>query len=253
MFECNRCGYETPRKHNLTAHLQRRIPCDPLVKDVDVKIQLNELTKKEKPFSCSYCKECFSSLSSKYRHQSRCDHKQTNTLQEQTQTRNYDTLPQTINNIQINQNININIKSFGCENLSYVEANRELLSQCFLNRDLKSLIENIHCDRQHPENHNVRIKSRKDELMETYIDGKWIVSDCEETLTDLIQKGYRIINLYSHSNKRDLISECDDEEEYSEIRDWFESVFEDQRKQKPLKKQLMILFMNNKMLLLGKD
>lgn len=249
MFECNRCGYNSPRKHNLIAHLQRKVVCESLVDDVDVKIQLNELTKKEKSFPCSYCNELFSSLSTRYRHQSSCTHKP----KKNTKIIPPHSGPQTINNIQINQNININIKSFGCENLSYIEANRELLSQCFLNKDLKSLIENIHCDKDHPENHNVRIKNRKDELMETYIDGKWIVSDCEETLEDLIQKGYRIINLYSHSNRRDLISECDDEEEYFEIREWFETIFDDHHKQKPLKKQLMILFMNNKMLLLGKD
>lgn len=72
MFECSRCGYKTSRKHNLTAHLQRRVPCDPVVNDVDPKIQLNELTTKEKLFLCSYCSEHFSSLSTKYRHQSSC-------------------------------------------------------------------------------------------------------------------------------------------------------------------------------------
>lgn len=93
------------------------------------------------------------------------------------------------------------------------------------------------------------LKSTKMELMETFVDGKWIITDCEETLTELIQKGYRILRFYSHKNKRQLI----EDDEYGDIMEWLESIYDDHKVQKPLKRQLLILFMNNKAFALGKE
>lgn len=41
-----------------------------------------------------------------------------------------------------------------------------------MNKDILSLIENIHCDKKHPENHNIRIRSLKKNLMETFENNK---------------------------------------------------------------------------------
>jgi hypothetical protein len=263
MYECTRCGYNTSRKHNLVAHLQRQLVCLPTKSDIDVKIQLLELTKRENKFKCNYCDEYLGSLSTKYRHQTNCHVKKEkeHILELEDRIKKLETFIannniSNVNNITINNTTNnitnINIKTFGYENLAYIEANKDLLNTCFLTKNIKLLIESIHCDKNHPENHNVRIKNKKEELMETFVDEKWIISDCEDTLTDLIQKGYRILKLYSHANKKNLISECD-EDEYFEIKDWLETIYDDTKLQKPIKKQLMILFMNNKTLLLGKE
>jgi hypothetical protein len=115
------------------------------------------------------------------------------------------------------------------------------------------LIENIHCDKQHPENQNVRIRSTKKELMETFVDGRWIVSDQEETLDELLNKGYRILNFFSYRNKDHIINGCDDgEDEYHEMRDWLDELYSNTKLRKPLKRKLLILFMNNKALFLEK-
>jgi hypothetical protein len=158
-----------------------------------------------------------------------------------------------VNNNVVNQVI-INVKSFGQENLTYVEKDKQFLTSCLMSRDIKSLIESIHCDKEHPENHNVRIKSTKQELMETFMDGGWIISDQEETLDELLNKGYRVLKFHSHRNKKDIKAECDDDDdEYDSLMEWLENVYDDKKLRKPIKRQLLILFMNKRTMLLEKE
>ena len=115
------------------------------------------------------------------------------------------------------------------------------------------LIENIHFDKEHPENHNVKIKSIKQELMETFVDGKWIITDTDDTLNELINKGYRVLNYHSRKNKNDIIDTEMNEDEYDDVLSWLEKIYEDKKTRKPIKKQLLLLFLNNKTMLLGKE
>lgn len=48
------------------------------------------------------------------------------------------------------------------------------------------------------------------------------------------------------------MEECDDLEEYHAMRDWLEEQCNDNKLRKPLKRKLLILFMNNKTLFLEK-
>jgi len=166
------------------------------------------------------------------------------------------TITITNNSIHTNNlnNITINIRSFGHENISHIENDKEYMTQCFLNKDVMGLLKDIHLDKAHPENFNVRIRSTKQELMETFEDGRWIVSDQEETLDELVNKGYRILNFYSYRNKDHIVDECENgDEEYYETRDWLEELYSNIKVRKPLKRKLLILFMNNKTLFLEKN
>jgi hypothetical protein len=167
-----------------------------------------------------------------------------------------------VNNIQnnssttynTNNTLNLQMKDFGFENISHIENDKDYMTKCFLEKDIAGLIKSIHCDEEHPENHNVRIKSLKKEFMETFVDGRWIVTDQEETLDELLNKGYRVLNLFSYRNKQHLINECEDgQDEYNELRDWLENLYHDNKIRKPLKRKLLILFVNNKTLILEKE
>jgi hypothetical protein len=147
---------------------------------------------------------------------------------------------------------NIVINSFGMENMKHLPPS--FLNYCFANKEIAKLIENIHFDNQCPENHNVRLKSAKKELMEVYTDGKWVISDQDKTLTDLIQNGYRVLRSHGRHYKDDLMDEEDiKEQEFNEIVEWLEKVYDDKKEQKPIKRELLLLFLNNKPVLLGKD
>jgi hypothetical protein len=263
-------------KYNLINHLKRLNTCQALFSDVDVVHLLAELQKPAltSGYQCEWCDKFFKHPQGRSQHKRICKNKPTNDVVQSlvqklneletelyeikhgpkcpTNVTNNNTTNNT-NNTNIQNNITINIKSFGCENIKHIEQDKQFLTNCLMQRDIKSLIESIHCDKEYPENHNVRIKSMKQELMETYVDGKWIITDKEETLDELINKGYRVLRLHSHRNKSDIIDECDDDDEYDDIMKWLESIYDDNKLRKPIKKQLLILFLNNKALLLGRD
>jgi hypothetical protein len=152
----------------------------------------------------------------------------------------------------INITNNITVKDFGHEDIGYLS--KEFLTICFKNRDMVSLLENIHCDREHPENHTIRLRSQKRKQIELRVNGRWKVHDETEALKDCINNGYRILCKHGRKHKKELIEEeLDDEFEYDDINDWLEKLYDDDRYQKPIKRQLIMLLLSNQMLLLGKD
>jgi hypothetical protein len=88
--------------------------------------------------------------------------------------------------------------------------------------------------------------------METFINGKWIFTDQDDTLDELVKKGYRVLKSHMHKNKNNIIDEYELDDYYN-FAEWLESVYDDDKIRKPMKKQLLLLFLNNKTLLLGKD
>jgi hypothetical protein len=273
MFTCKLCGYETDKKHCLVNHLKRKVPCISLDISSDFPSReelIKELEKKynDITFDCKWCNKKFNHKNNMYVHQKNCKNNNnevddlknavkilTAELSEMKAMKTSNmTNNGTINNNIQNNNVTINLRSFGFENISHLENDMEYMTQCFMNKDVMRLLENIHCDKKHPENQNVRVKSTKRELMETYEDGRWLVSDQDDTLDELLNKGYRILNMFSHRNRRHLINECEDgESEYHELKGWLEDLYSDSRVRKPLKKRLLILFLNNKTVFLEKD
>lgn len=168
-------------------------------------------------------------------------------IQQQLNTYNITT------NNTFNNTININIKDLGRENISYLST--EFLSRCFVNKDIFRLLENIHCDKEHPENHNIRIKSQKRNQIETRENDKWMIKDEDEALTTCIQNGYRILSRHGYQYKKEIIEDelDDDEEEYYNIKEWLDKLYEDTKVQKPIKRKILLLLLSNHALLLGKD
>lgn len=277
-MKCKRCGDELSSKCNLIAHLRRKKSCEPLLCDCsrdDYILELKAKVLNEKTYECPHCTVKFNSYQNRWRHAKTCKKKQ---AEQEINSCNNDTITElqrqiqelskevlkcktvinnthngNIQNITNNQTVNINVRDFGHENTSYLP--NDFLSRCFVNKDLVNLLENLHCDRDHRENHNVRIRSTKNEIMEVWQNDRWVVTCSDETLKDLIQSGYRILTWHSRKHKTHIIeNELDgDRGEYEDIKEWFEEIYENDHKQKPLKKKLLLLFMTNRTLLLGKD
>jgi hypothetical protein len=257
MHTCKRCNKDLSSRQSLIRHLKKRIPCESINEDISLDDYLNELNL-NKQYNCIYCSKSFNHKQGKYRHMSSCSMKDSQCvsmkdycdLKRRIECLEKNDKPVVINNFgtQIN---NINLKTFGYENMDYL--NKEFLNSCLLMNSIVPLIENIHFDKDHPENHNVKLKSSKQELMETYVDGKWIITDTDDTLNELINKGYRVLNYHSKKHKSDIIETEMDEGEFEDVQSWLEKVYEDNRTRKPIKKQLLLLFLNNKTMLLGKE
>lgn len=279
-FECERCCRVFDTKAHLIQHLKRKLPCEPLRSDIEPVNLIEKLTKKQydekHKYCCDYCDLRFMTSSGKRKHMEGCSTKLqiflerniknnqiVKSLQDEIsnlkqQLNDQQPISNVTNNNIINNNIQnnivVNLKDFYVDYVPHIEMDKEFLEMCLMTKDITKLIETIHCDKDHPEYHNVRLKSRKDSLMEVYADGKWIVTSSEETLDDLVKKGYRVLKRYSHKNKDQLMQRCEDDgEEYSDLMDWLEDIYDNKKANKPIKKKLLLLFINNKVMLLGKD
>lgn len=281
MHTCQRCGKVFNYRSELKSHLSNKKPCKPTVSDVTAFSLLEELAKEDmdtKRYICNVCGGRFKNTKSKWKHQSACTKTKqlpdatppsveqlastVATLQAKIAELEAKGISNTTNNNTTNNNINniqnnIHLHNFGSESLDHLP--QSFLNRCFAmciegGEGMVRWIKDIHFDDECPENHNVRLKSSKRELMEVYSDGKWVVTDQDKVLTDLIEKGYRVLRSHGRKHKDGLMEEEDlDKDEYDDIVDWLEKVYDDSKEQKPIKRELLLLILNRKPMLLGRD
>ena len=270
-FKCQRCFYQTDVKQNLMKHLQRKIKCEPVSpeKDIDVLILLEELGSKaqnDKSFCCPQCSKCFNNKSNMYRHHKNCKsgskhvdvnylNKKIDILQTEVDRLKGHTIINQQNNIyQQNIQINVNnfnqLKDFGNESLSHIPDT--FLTKCLLdmNKGLEQLLHEIHFSESAPENHNVRLRSKKQNMLEVYKDGSWSCSDKNNTLDQMIKRGYKV--LFAH-----FINKKNNDNHIKENTDTLTSWFIDLSGQKgecyyKLRRDIYVLILNNTFYVLGK-
>jgi len=90
IFNCKRCGHIEKHKGNFLKHLNRKIVCKPILKDIDIEVLKQEVeikvnkvnievnnvvnnvvNKDNNKFECRYCNKIFSHKQSKYLHESK--------------------------------------------------------------------------------------------------------------------------------------------------------------------------------------
>jgi hypothetical protein len=220
-----------------------------------------EKTYEEHRFVCEFCSSSFKSPQSKYYHKQHCKAKDEKIatqerialLEKEVHRLNQvvNSKVSNVNNTQNNINIQINVRDFAMsENTTYLD--KSFLLECFKDMDLVKVLEEIHFNPEHPENHNVRIKNVKQNLMEYVNDGKWVVKKKDEVLEHLIMNGYRVLHTYYKKNKDDVEDELEDFQ-VDESLQWLRKIYdEDKSLYKELKNDAFLLVMNNKALLIGK-
>lgn len=221
---CKRCGYQTTSKSNLISHFKRKNPCDPVLSIISIqelKDELNVLRAKETTFDCDYCGKQCKTRQSRWNHKQTCK-KRTPLVEKLLEEirllkSTHITNNNTTNNNTTNNQININIstpplKEFGFENTDAVP--ESLISACFLFLRYKDLLENLHCDPNFPENHNVRLKSIKNKTMEIYSNNRWNVVPLCNGVNDLIKNANTIFQKYVRKNKERILEEDMDNHDF---------------------------------------
>lgn len=171
---------------------------------------------KTKLHSCSICQQTFSHSSGLSRHRINCkevkeipkiDILEKKVIElskelEELKKKNKDTTIQTQNNTNIetqqnNQttNNNIIINCFGNENLDYITDKVILHCMNKIYGSIPLLIEKIHFDPDHPENHNVQIPNKK--LSHAKIMNhkrEWQIVQKKDAIDNMIDMGYSILD-----------------------------------------------------------
>lgn len=231
---CARCGYEATTKGNYVRHLHMKNPCSTTLSDVsrEVLLKATQRERKGDVIECPWCEKVVSKAHLA-RHRKVCRSRPTvptntepkpdvecKTMVPNIPDEALQALKETIkrellnelargsksvtnntfiinqNNVQNNIQQSIQVNNFGSENTGYLTS--EFLSYCLLNprKGMTSLIENIHYNKEYPENQNIRCKSLKQNVFEKYVDSEWRACDASNTLDELIKKGYRILNAH---------------------------------------------------------
>jgi hypothetical protein len=106
----------------------------------------------------------------------------------------------TTNNIET-QNV-IVVNAFGNENTEYLTD--QIVSKLIQNGPftcLPKIIERIHFDPDHPENHNIKVTNQKTNYAKIVKDNKWITTNKKQAIDKMIQSGYDILEEKYNENK----------------------------------------------------
>lgn len=96
---------------------------------------------------------------------------------------------------QNNHNINIQINAFGHENTEYITDNLYHNCICRIYDSIPCLIEQVHFNPKHPENHNVKITNKK--LPHASIlseNQQWKLMDKQQVIQDMMYNGYNLLD-----------------------------------------------------------
>ena len=236
MYKCKICGYETQYKSNLNKHINKKLSCKPSIEKLMI-------------YNCRYCNKTFEHRQSKYRHQRECSHKMNNDILELRDEINelkrmIYTKP-TNTNINIekveNMNIEIVINNYGYENIDYIS--NDYLSK-LLELPLsaiKRLVKCIHFNKNHPENHNLKITNKKLPYISLFSTNKWVLEDKKEVIENLVDNGYNIIDEHYIEVGENLTAK--QRERYKKFQFNYEN--DDTKLKKKLLKDVELTILNN--------
>jgi hypothetical protein len=104
-----------------------------------------------------------------------------------------------------NNTINININAFGSENTDYLDD--QAILQCIdrVYKSIPALLQKIHFDPQHPENHNIKITNKK--LPYASVMGnnqRWKTMDRKDAIDKMVNNGYYMLDEKYETNKEKI-------------------------------------------------
>jgi hypothetical protein len=178
------------------------------------------IQKHPEKYLCEYCEKAFTNFSNKRRHElHRCKYnntksdivinqekqikmleKEMNKQRKEMEKQRKDLMKQIEvlltkvgnNNTTITNNIQLN--NYGNEDLSHITNNQKTQMLKMPYGMIPKMIESVHFDDNKPENRNIMIVNKKDKYIKIVENGKWVYKDKKETIEDLIDGKYYILD-----------------------------------------------------------
>ena len=171
---------------------------------------------------CEYCNKTFTRKSGLIKHLKICEKKkeddnlkikkleeENSKLLETVEKLMYESKGNIINNNTTNNNttdnsthINvISLNNYGSEDTQYItkEYLMGLLEKPF--KSIPELIKYTHFNKEHPENHNIKLTNKKEPYVKILKDNKWQLADRKDTINDLIDQKHSILNTVDIKNE----------------------------------------------------
>ena len=139
---------------------------------------------------------------------------------------------------------NIILNNYGKEDLSHITdaLKTELLSIPYAS--IPKMIEAIHFNDKKPENKNIMLPNKKDNLVKVFEGDKWIYKNKDETITDLVDSKYNIIDDHYEDLDNDETVSPHIKTTFKKFRKFYED--EDEEMVANLKKQCELVLLNNR-------
>ena len=152
-----------------------------------------------------------------------------------------DVLLTKVGNTNIQNNITLN--SYGNENLSHLTDALKTTLLKIPYGAIPKMIEAIHFNDEIPENKNIVLK-KKENLIKVYQGDKWIYKNKEDTLKDLVDSKYMIMDEHYEENKKKEKLETNVEMQYIEFRKFYDNG--DKEIVEKLKRECEMVLLNNR-------
>lgn len=139
-----------------------------------------------------------------------------------------------------NNTINIHINAFGQENIDYLD--EKTIVSCIgrIYKSVPAILEKIHFDPEHPENHNIKITNKKLPYASVMGDNqKWKTVDKKDAIETMVFNGYNLLDEKYMNSKTDLSERK--QEHFEGFQEKFESEEKDLRKQLKTDVELLVL------------
>jgi hypothetical protein len=212
-FSCSICEKSFSRKDNLKRHNEKKCNSNIVNKNIDYK-------------------ELFYNMKTQYENDKTEFKKQIEIL-----------INKVGNTTTINNTQNIQLNSYGKEDISHINEvlKTELLKIPYAM--IPKLIEAVHFNDTKPENKNIYLPNKKDNLIKIYKNNKWIYKDKDETLNDLVDSKYTMLdNHYDNLENTDLTPFI--KMNYLKFRKYYDEG--DKELSEQIKKECDLILLNNR-------
>ena len=108
-------------------------------------------------------------------------------------------------NITTNQHIVLNC--YGNEDLTHISNNFKMELLKIPYAMIPKLIKEVHFNQNYPQNNNIFLPNKKEPYVKIYQDQTWVYKDKKETIKELVEKNYSILDDYYEGNRESLDSE----------------------------------------------
>ncbi len=265
IVQCERCGTEFKNLRNLRCHFDRKNTCKPLLKDIPIEELKEKYKIKKGCYKCENCGKEFKTSSGKCKHKKKCSinpiiiEKKTiskleteldkevskrkelekqveQLLLEKTQLQeanaklvvNGNNNNSNLTTIGRDQNI-IVINNFGEENIEYLLKDENFIKKCIESpiNSIHKYLDNVHFNKEHPENRNIKMTNLLGPYMDYIKEGKWNKIEKDVLIPKIIDKSIDTIDEiidYGKEDSDDDVIDYGDEDSDDDVIDYSKEI-----------------------------
>lgn len=260
LYKCDICNYSSKIKTQYNRHLNTKKHIRNIAKQgnkvlnkcISLQIPPEPINK----YICEYCDMEFSRRDNLTRHQEkRCKKKGDSDYKElfyqmksefenekKELRKNIELLLHKVGNTTINNTQNIQLNSYGSEDLSHItdQLKTQLLKGPF--SMIPKLIKEVHFNDNKPENKNILLTNKNDNKVKVFSGNKWIYQNKNETLDKLVDGKYFILDNHFESVSDSLGNK--NKTVYDNFREMIDSG--DRKLVERLKQECELVLLNNR-------